>query len=95
MVENRIYLKLYSETVIGRINVFCDVMLCGLAEVYQCFGTLCSLHLQDRRSTLKMEAAHCSETSINFCQTIKFQTQKRVVSVITLRTSNLISEGNF
>lgn len=80
MVQNRICLKLYYETISGKISVFCEVMLCSLDEVYQCFGRLCSLHHEDKRSTLKMEAAHYSETSVNFCQTTKFQTQKAVIS---------------
>jgi hypothetical protein len=69
-------------------TIFCDVKLCGLAKVYQCFGEhtasifrvmqtskqqavclfVCLLACSDYSLTLKMEAIHFSETSVDFYQ---------------------------
>jgi hypothetical protein len=65
----------YTAVAIKR-TIFWDVKSCTLIKIHGCFRGMHCLHLQDRRhsSNLKIQAAHYSETSVYFYQTIQHGT---------------------
>jgi hypothetical protein len=63
-----------------RSCILWDMMQCSLVEIFQRFGAICCLHLQDWRITLAskpslwspmIEALHSSEMSVNFYQSTR------------------------
>jgi hypothetical protein len=50
--EDVLYILQHSVKI--KILAFWDVMSCSLVDMYQCFGGICYLHLQGRRSTRQL-----------------------------------------
>jgi hypothetical protein len=66
-------------------NVFCDVKLCILVDIYRHFRRIFCLHLKLTLYIIMMAGEYCSEMSIRIYQTTWRLSQKNVTFKCPLR----------